>query len=424
MRTPASSRSALTRRGVIGASLAGGALVTTARFAPSSRAAYPAILKPTPADQFVDFGTNAEMRWDSVEPGRYLTDQARLFVRNHTSTPTIDRTSWRLRIFGDGLATPRTESSALSLSFDDLRRLPRTTIESVHECTGNGRSFFATQQGTPAAGTAWKLGAVGTVVWEGVRLRDVLRRVGLSPEAVSIQATGLDPSYVTGGVDYGPVRRPFPVSKGLDDAILAWGINGEPLLPDHGFPLRLVLPGWVGIGSIKWLGSLEVARTELTSPWNTKWYVMTGGSYPPGQPPLSVNPVRSAWELPFPATLAAGRTATLTGRAWSGQAPVSRVDVSLDGGTTWRAAELLDGRTDGSHRGRTGAGPGPGHHRPAIRGFGWSRFAVTWRHPAAGSYTLMARATDRDARQQPLTTPFNDNGYFFDAVVRHPVTVA
>ena len=80
---------------------------------------------------------------------------------------------------------------------------------------------------------------------------------------MSIQATGLDPEYSTGGVNYGRVRRPFPVSKALDDALLAWGMNGEPLLPDHGFPVRLVLPGWVGIASIKWLGSLEVATTEL-----------------------------------------------------------------------------------------------------------------------------------------------------------------
>jgi DMSO/TMAO reductase YedYZ molybdopterin-dependent catalytic subunit len=196
-------------------------------------------------------------------------------------------------------------------------------------------------------------------------------------------------------------------------------MNGAPLLPDHGYPLRLVLPGWVGIGSIKWLGSLEVASTQLTSPWNTKWYVMTGGSYPPGQPPLSVNPVRSAWELPFPATLAAGTTVTLTGRAWSGQAPIRRVDVSLDGGTTWRPAKLRD-RADHHGRGRHEHR----HEHPALRGFGWSRFGVTWKRPVAGSYTLLARATDAAGRRQPLTTPFNDNGYFFDAVVRHPVTVA
>jgi DMSO/TMAO reductase YedYZ molybdopterin-dependent catalytic subunit len=105
------------------------------------------------------------------------------------------------------------------------------------------------------------------------------------------------------------------VEKALDDALLAWKMDGEPLRPDHGFPLRLVLPGWVGIGSIKWLGSLEVSLTELTSPWNTKWYRMTGGDYPADSPPLTVNPVRSAWELPWGAGLDAGRDQVLTGRS-------------------------------------------------------------------------------------------------------------
>ncbi|WP_211348927.1 molybdopterin-dependent oxidoreductase [Nocardioides litoris] len=293
----------------------------------------------------------------------------------------------------------------------DLKALPHTRLTSVHECTGNGRSFFGSQQGQPASGTAWKLGSVGTVTWEGARLRHVLRRLGLAPDAVSIQATGLDAPFVSGGVDYGRVRRPFPVEKALDDAILAWGANGEDLLPDHGFPLRLVLPGWVGIASIKWLGSLEVARRELTSPWNTTFYRLTGPSYPADSPPLTVNPVRSAWELPFPATLPAGATHTLTGRSWSGAAPIQRVDVSLDGGATWRRADLVDEGKGGPDRDR------------GDRGFGWTRWSVRWARPAAGSYTLLARATDRDGRTQPDVSPYNTQGYFFDAVVRHPVTV-
>src|SRR3954452_11917241 len=133
MPSSSTSRAGLTRRSVVGASLAGGTLAAATRFAPAAHAPYPAILKPTPADQFYDYGTNAEMRWDSVDPDHYLTDQTRLFVRNHTATPEIDRTTWRLRIFGDGLGAPRAQSDALSLSYDDLRRLPRTTLESVHE---------------------------------------------------------------------------------------------------------------------------------------------------------------------------------------------------------------------------------------------------------------------------------------------------
>ena len=99
----------------------------------------------------MDFGTNAEMRWDSVAPGKYLTDPSRLFVRDHTSTPRIDARSYRLALFGDGLREARTEAGAVSLSLADLRSLPRTTITAVHECTGNGRSYFDTQQ-APAGG--------------------------------------------------------------------------------------------------------------------------------------------------------------------------------------------------------------------------------------------------------------------------------
>jgi DMSO/TMAO reductase YedYZ molybdopterin-dependent catalytic subunit len=395
----ATSRRTLPRSAaVVGGAIGAGGLAPLAR---AVAAAGGPILKALPPAWFVDYGTNAEMRWDSVDPHERLTSPARLFVRNHTSTPTIDAATFELRIFGDGLADPRTVDDPVVLRLRDLKSLPRTTLVATHECTGNGRSFFGTQQGRSAAGTQWTLGAVGTVSWEGVRLRHVLRQIGLDPAALSIQATGLDPDYVTGGVDYGPVRRPFPVAKALDDAILAWGMNGEPLLPDHGFPLRLVLPGWVGIGSIKWLGSLEVSRHQLTSPWDTKWYRMTGGDYPADAPPLTLNPVRSAWELPWGAELRSRREVLLTGRSWSGAAPVRRVEVSVDGGRTWTRARL---------------------ERPA-RQRGWTQWSYTWRRPAVGAHVLMARATDAAGRTQPLETPYNDNGYFFDAVVRHPVTV-
>lgn len=360
------------------------------------------ILKPLPADRFIDFGTNAEMRWSSVDPRRDLTPQARLFVRNHTATPRIDARTWQLRVFGDGLSSPRGERDAICLSYADLRRLPRTRVVTTHECTGNGRSFFTTQQGESPSGTAWTLGAVGVVQWEGVRLAHVLRRLGIRRDAVSIQATGLDAPYVSDGVDYGRVRRPFPVDKALDDAVLAWGANGEPLLPDHGFPVRLVLPGWVGIANIKWLGSLEVSTSELTSPWNTKWYRMTGGDYPEDTRPLTINPVRSAWELEWEQHLERRRHLTLHGRSWSGAGPIRLVEVSADGGATWQRAHIL-------RRGHAG---------------GWARWQYHWDRPTRGQHVLMARATDAAGRTQPERTPFNDGGYFFDAVVRHPVQVS
>ncbi len=394
---PTSRRTLLRSAAALGGALAVGGLAPLGR----ALAGAPAILKQLPADWFVDYGTNAELRWDSVDPRRYLTSASRLFVRNHTQTPTIDASTYVLKIHGDGLRRARGADDAVALRLRDLKSLPRTTLVTTHECTGNGRSFFNTQQGTPASGTPWTLGAVGTVAWEGVRLRDVLRRIGLDRDAVSIQATGLDANYVTGGVDYGPVRRPFPVTKALDDALLAWGMNGEPLLPDHGYPLRLVLPGWVGIASIKWLGSLEVSTQELTSPWNTKWYRMTGGDYSLDTPPLAENPVRSAWELPWEAQLPAQRVIRLTGRSWSGAAPVRRVEVSVDGGATWSRASVR--RTPWQQ--------------------GWTQWSYDWSDPSVGPHELLARATDRAGRTQPLVTPYNANGYFFDAVVRHPVTV-
>jgi DMSO/TMAO reductase YedYZ molybdopterin-dependent catalytic subunit len=390
-----------TRRGLVAAASVGAGLLAIPGAAQRAWAGAPAILKPLPPQWFIDYGTNAEMRWDSVDSRRYLTPQERLFVRDHVSTPTIDASTYRLRIFGDGLARPRSEAEAITLSYADLRAMPVTRRTSVHECTGNGRSFFATQQDKAAIGTQWTLGAVGAVAWEGVRLRTVLELIGLDPAAASIMATGLDAPYVSGGQDYGHVRRPFSVEKALRDALIVWGADGRDLLPDHGYPIRLVLPGWVGIGSIKWLGSLEVARTQLTSPWNTTWYRMTGGDYPPDSPPLTVNPVRSAFELAWGAQLVRRSVLTLTGRSWSGAGPIDRVEVSTDGGSSWGRARTVRG----------------------CRRDAWTQWTFPWHRPVRGNHVLMARATDAAGRKQPLVTPYNDNGYFFDAVVRHPVTI-
>lgn len=366
------------------------------RLAERAVAGAPAIQKPLPPEWFVDYGTNAEMRWESVDPRAELTPQPRLFVRNHTATPVIDPASYRLRLFGDGLVGSR----EVRLSLAELKAFAHTELTSVHECTGNGRSFFTTQQGEEVSGTPWTLGAVGAVRWTGVRLRDVLASVGLRPDAVSVMATGLDDHYVDDGVDHGPVRRPFPIGKALDDALLAWGANGEPLLPDHGFPLRLVLPGWAGIGSIKWLGSLQVSTSELTSPWNTIWYTIDGK-------PVTANPVRSAWELSWDAELAAAKKVRLAGRSWSGAAPIVKVDVSTDGGASWSRARIVAA-------GRSGAGEGRG----------WTRWTYEWRSPSVGEHVLLARATDAHGRTQPDVARANPSGYFFDAVVRHPVRVA
>jgi DMSO/TMAO reductase YedYZ molybdopterin-dependent catalytic subunit len=199
----------------------------------------------------------------------------------------------------------------------------------------------------------------------------------------------------------GHVRRPLPVGKALDDVLVALEMNGATLPPDHGFPARLVVPGWVGISSIKWLGRIEVSRSPLLSPWNTTSYRMTGAAYPPDSPPLTTQPVKSAFELAWGARLPAGQPQLLTGRAWSGTRPIRSVEVSTDGGATWHAA-----RTSG----------------PNLRE-AWVRWELPWTPRSTGATQLLARATNRDGVSQPDAVPFNDLGYQFWAVARHPVTV-
>ena len=139
--------------------------------APAARAAGGPIVKPLPPDWFIDYGTNAEMRWSSVYDQGYITSNDRFFVRDHTSTPTIDAATYTLKLHGDGLVGAPALEDAVELTYADLSAMPQRTITSFVECTGNGRSFFGSQQGTTAAGTPWTLGAIGVATWTGVPLR-------------------------------------------------------------------------------------------------------------------------------------------------------------------------------------------------------------------------------------------------------------
>lgn len=356
----------------------------------------PGIVKPLPPETFIAHGTNAEMRWEAMRDVGYHVPNDRFFVRNHTSTPIIDAATWRLELHGAGLRNPR------GFGYEELLALPAVTQDVAIECAGNGRSFFAAQQGEEIFGTPWRLGGIGVARWRGVPLATVLERAGLTPDAVDVMPRGLDAGYVADGVDYGRVRRPIPVSKALKDVILAYEMNDQPLPPDHGHPVRLIVPSWIGLASIKWVGDIEVSTSPLASPWNTEFYRMFGDAYPPeGGAPLTAQGIRSAFELPWDAALAAGRPHVLHGRAWSGNGRIAGVEVSFDGGATWHRAHLR----------------GP-HDVPA-----WTRWHITWNPQRTGSHTLLARATDETGAVQPLRATHNDYGYLFDAVVRHPVTV-
>ena len=374
--------------------------VRLAQGVPSAFAAGP-IVKPLPPEWFINYGTNAEMRWDAAGDIGYTVPNERFFVRDHTATPIIDLSTWSLSVFGSGLKGQPDVDHAVNFSYDELTSLPCREVTAFVECAGNGRSFFGTQQGTPAAGTQWQLGAVGVARWKGVPLREVLERAGIRRGAVDVMPSGLDSTVLINGVDSGHVRRPIPVAKAFHDAILAYEMNGEQLPPDHGFPLRLIVPGWVGVASIKWVGQIEVANTTLSSPFNTTLYRLTGPDYPVDQPALTKQAIKSAFELPLNAQLPVGRPQLLVGRSWSGNAAIKRVDVSLDGGVHWKRARLF------------------GPNLPNA----WARWTIPWTPRATGPYQLLARATDRAHVSQPDTVPFNTGGYLFWAVVKHPVTV-
>ncbi|MEU3059525.1 sulfite oxidase [Streptomyces subrutilus] len=360
-------------------------------------AAPPGIVKPLPPELFTIRGTNAETNFAALRGTGPLTPVDRFFVRNHTTTPRVEAAGWRLNVWGDGLA-----AGPVEFSYDRLRSLPAVERTLFIECAGNGRSFYTTQQGQQVTGTAWTLGAIGSARWRGARLSDVLRRAGVTRAAVDVLPRGLDDEVVANGVNLGRVRRPLPVSKALDDVILAYEMNGEPLPPDHGGPVRVVVPDWIGISSIKWVGDIEVSAQPLYSPWNTDLYRLFGPDQPAeGSAPLTRQTLKSAFELELGASVPVHRTRLLTGRSWSGAAPVHRVEVSTDGGARWQRARLHD----------------------APRRGGWVRWSLPWTPRTTGAAALLARATDASGRTQPATAAYNTQGYLFDAVVRHPVTV-
>ncbi|AVZ76261.1 sulfite oxidase [Streptomyces lunaelactis] len=374
------------------------AAAAPAAAAPAPAPAARGIVKSLPPELFTIRGTNAETNFAALRSSGLDTPADRFFVRNHTSTPVLSESDWKLTVWGSGLHGRR----PVEFSYGRLRSLPSVTRTVLVECAGNGRNFYATQQGETVSGTPWTLGAIGAARWRGVRLRDVLHEAGISSSAVDVMPRGLDEEFISGGVNHGRVRRPLPVAKALDDVILAYEMNGEPLPYDHGYPVRAIVPAWIGIASIKWLGDIEVSDTPLSSPWTTDFYRLFGDAYPPGgSTPLSRQTVKSAFELPIGANLEAGEHHRLTGRAWSAAAPVRHVEISTDGGAHWHRARLRD----------------------TPRRDSWVRWTADWHPRRTGPAQLLARTTDRAGNTQPGRTVHNTQGYLLDAVVRHPVTV-
>jgi DMSO/TMAO reductase YedYZ molybdopterin-dependent catalytic subunit len=336
----------------------------------------------------IDTGTGLdfETRLDRL-PG-YLTPVDRFFIRNHAPTPVLDAHSWRLHIDGDGVEEP------ITYTYAELWDFPLVSVIRTMMCAGIFRNHFGEAYGRTFEGTPWGRGAASTAEWTGVRLRDLLAPAGVTAEAREVMPEGLD--EIRG-------RRPMPLSKALaDDTVLALAMNGDVLPVDHGYPARVVAPGWLGAASIKWVGRIEVSKEPLHVPWNTEDYVLIGPSNPVPEPalgtPITEIPAESMIELPWPATLPPGRQ-VIRGRAYAGEHRVERVDCRVDDGS-WQETTLLS---------------------PNIAAV-WVRWQFAW-DAEPGDHLLRVRATDNRGHTQPDTVPWNDLGYLYNAVVAHPVHI-
>ncbi|HXG04062.1 MAG TPA: sulfite oxidase [Candidatus Binatia bacterium] len=370
--------------GVVGAAVAAGPRPSPAQTPPPAGRFH---VKPLPADIFIDHGINQETRLETLRG--YLTPASHFFIRNHTATPTLDLAAWRLRVEGNAVDRP------LQLTFDDLLKLPSRSVICFVECAGNGRGFFKDVMGKPASGTQWHLGAIGVAEWTGVPLGAVLELAGVKRDTprdiLNVLVEGLDSVRV---------NRPISLAKAFEeDTLLAYAMNGEPVPPDHGFPVRAIVPGWVGINNIKWVGRIEVRDRAIDVPTTTKTYVLDGPDYP-SKVVLRLQTLKSALALPWGATLRAGRH-RLRGFAWSPVGRISRVEVSFDRGATWRPATLRE----------------PNIPRA------WVRWEIEWDAPA-GEHVITTRATDDQGNTQPASIPWNAQGYGYNVPVAHPVKVA
>jgi DMSO/TMAO reductase YedYZ molybdopterin-dependent catalytic subunit len=351
----------------------------------------PAWFKDTTPFIVHDDGKSLEARLENMQglitPVRYF------FVRNNSVSLDVDVESWRLSIEGDAVANP------IQLTYDDIRRMPSRTLVSYLECAGNHRAMFDLVKGQAAKGTQWRTGGVGCGEWTGVSLRDVLQLAGVTDDAANVLLIGLDTESPEEGF-----RRVLSAEKALHpDTLLAYGMNGETLPRDHGFPLRALIPGWVGSTNVKWLGRIVVSRQPIWTRNNTTSYVLIGDAYPPeGRASGKVTTtqvVKSALALPWPAELEAA-SQRIHGFAHSPDGPIEKVEWSVDSGRTWNQVEALT---------------------PQVQ-YSWARFEFGW-DPRPGEYTMMTRATDSAGNTQPAEIPFNEKGYLFNQPLPHPVRV-
>ncbi len=329
-----------------------------------------------------------------------VTANDRFFVRYHLANipAEAELANWSLTVGGEAAA------GEIKLSLADLQALPQSEIMAVCQCSGNRRGLFSPH----VPGVQWGVGAMGNAVWRGVRLRDVLDKVGVKPEAVEVAFRGADGPVLDATP---PFRKSIPLDRARDEnVLLAWQMNGEALPIWNGYPLRLIVPGWTGTYWMKHLARIDLLAKPLDNFWMQKAYRVPRDVFPVERPfttqdndktsPITEIVVNSLIVSPADGAKVRGGGFTVRGLAWDGGHGIAKVEVSLDGGASWQAAAL------GEDLGRFAFRP-------------WS-FAV----PAgpAGSITVQARATNAAGATQPAKLVMNPAGYHHNVIAS--VTVA
>jgi DMSO/TMAO reductase YedYZ molybdopterin-dependent catalytic subunit len=325
------------------------------------------------------------LRYDLTPPGLH-------YLLIHYDIPALDPGSWRLRVGG-------LVRQPLELDLAALRAMPARSVRVTMECAGNGRARLTPRP----VSQPWLVEAVGTAEWTGVPLRDVLGAAGTEPSAIEVVFTGADHG-VERGVEQDYQRSLTLAEAAREDVLLAYEMNGAPLPPQHGYPVRLVVPGWYGMAHVKWLVGVEVVDHPFAGFQQAVAYRYRQRPDEPGETVERIAPRALVVPPGFPDFMSRARVVrpgpvALEGRAWSGRAPVARVEVTVDGGDSWEPADLE---------------PPTGHR------WAWRRFTFPWT-AGSGRYLLGARAVTTDGEVQPTDQAWNRGGFANNGAQRIPV---
>ena len=315
------------------------------------------------------------------------------FIRSHFPAPQINSSNWSLPVTGD-------VTHSLDLSYDDLLKMPSHEVVSLMECAGNSRSTMQ----PPAEGVQWDNGGVSVSRWRGVSVKTVLKQASLTSAATDVLFEGGDSGtepHSDGQMCY---AMSVPIAKLLDpDTILAYEMNGEPLPNDHGFPIRLLVPGWYGMASVKWLDKITVMDHA-----NGGFHEMDYRIYPAndGRSDAKIErvtslKVKSLISAPAKGNILRPGSHAIKGVAWSGDGHITKVEVSTDDDRSWREARLEEPSGN----------------------YSWQRWEIDWEANNIGHSLLRCRATDTKGNVQPMLATWNFRGYQVNSIHSVPITV-